>query len=328
MSRLGLKISCLLASILIWVQVAATTDVELAARLPLRVEGLAEGLTYAGSGYVPSSVTVRLRGSKLRLLTNRYFQRYVGEVRLNLAGMGPGAEFSYQLTDGDVVTDLEIVRFQREEKVRLQINELVSRRLPVAVMLGGELPRDVGFLSAPRAEPDSVTVSGPSRFVPESGAVATEPLALDRLQPGRTDGLELRLRSPHEHLMVAPAQVQIRCAVAPLIERTVANVPVVPLVDAGQPDVGVSPPVADVMVRGVADSVQALTEARLSVTVAVGNLAEGLYVLPGQVDCPRWLTLLGLAPAEFRVIVGNPPIQPATRRDSRAPQPPAGGGDG
>ena len=176
--------------------------------------------------------------------------------------------------------------------------------------------------------PDSVTVSGPSRFVPESGAVATEPLALDRLQPGRTEGLDLRLRSPHEHLMVAPAQVQIRCAVAPLIERTVANVPVVPLVDAGQPDVGVSPPVADVMVRGVADSVQTLTAARLTVTVAVGDLAEGLYVLPGQVDCPRWLTLLGLAPTEFRVIVGNPPTQPRAGRQGGTPPPPAGGGDG
>jgi len=327
MNRLGLKISCLVASTLIWVQVAATTDVEQAARLPLRVVGLANGLTIAGSD-VPSTVSVRLRGSKLSLLTNRFFSRYVGEVRLNLADRGAGPAFSYQLTDNDVISDLAVVRFQRDERIRLRIDERVSRRLPVAVMLGGALPKGTAFLAGPRADPDSATVTGPSRFVPEAGAVATEPLALDRLQPGRTDAITLRLRAPHQYVMVAPSQVHIRCAVAPLEERTLANVPVIPLVDAGQPDVGVSPPVADVMVRGVADSVRALTEARLSVTVAVGDRPEGLYVLPGQVDCPPWLTLLGLSPPDFHVIVGNPPVGQPARRDSSSRRPGAGGADG
>lgn len=327
MNRLGLKISCFVASVLIWVQVAATTDVEQAARLPLRVVGLSEGLTYAGSA-VPAAVDVRLRGSRLRLLTNRLFQRYVGEVRLNLAEQGAGPAFSYQLAETDVVSELQVVRFQREERIRLRIDEVVERRLPVAVMLAGELPRGTGFLAEPRAEPDSVTVSGPARFVPDAGAVATESLELERLQPGRTEGLVLNLRPPHEHVAVAPAQVQLRTAVAPLQERTLANVPVIPLVDAGQPDVGVSPPVADVLVRGVADSVQALTEARLIVTVAVGDLPEGQYILPGQVDCPPWLTLLGLVPAEFRVIVGDPPLPRSPRGETPGRTRPRGGADG
>ena len=327
MNRLGLKISCFVASVLIWVQVAATTDVEQAARLPLRVVGLAEGLTVAGSD-LPPAVTVRLRGSKLHLLTNRFFQRYVGEVRLNLADRRAGPPFSYQLTEADVVSDLQVVRFQREERVRLRIDEVVARRLPVAVVLEGELPRGVAFLGEPRVLPDSATVRGPSRFVPDAGEVATEPLDLARLQPGRAGPQVLRLRSPHEHVAVAPAQAEVRVAVAPVEERTLANVPVVPLVDAGQPDVGVSPPVADVLVRGAADSVRALTEARLTVTVAVGDLPEGHYLLPGQVDTPPWLTLLGLVPAEFRVIVGDPPLDGAGRGPDRGGRRGAGGGDG
>jgi YbbR domain-containing protein len=328
MNRLGLKISCLVASVLIWVQVAATTDVEQAANLPVRVVGLAEGLTYAGSA-VPATVEVRLRGSKLRLLTNRFFRRYVGEVRLNLDGFTAGPEVSYQLATRDVVSDLEVVRLQQDERVRLRIDTVATRRLPVAVMLAGELPRGTAFLVAPRAEPDSAAVTGPARFVPESGAVATEPLALERLQLGREDEeRNLRLVAPHEHVMVAPAQVRIRCTVAPLEERTLANVPVIPLVDAGQPDVGVSPPAADVLVRGVADSVRALTEARLAVTVAVGDLPEGQYLLPGQVDCPPWLTLLGVVPDQFRVIVGDPPLSQPTGREAPARKPPRGGADG
>ncbi|MFN2371566.1 MAG: YbbR-like domain-containing protein [Candidatus Krumholzibacteriia bacterium] len=327
MNRLGLKISCLVASILIWGLVATTTDVEQAARLPLRIVGLAEGLTWAGSD-VPDVVQVRLRGSKLRLLTNRFFQRYVGEVRVNLAEQDAGPAFSYQLTETDVVSELQVVRFLRDERIRLRIDEVVERRLPVAVMLEGDLPRGTGFLSGPRAEPDSVIVSGPARFVPDTGAVATEPLVLDRLQSGRGVALPLRLVPPHEHVIVAPAQVQAHAALAPLEERTLANVPVVPLVDAGQPDVGVSPPVADILVRGVADSVRALTEASLTVTVAVGDLPEGQYLLPGQVDCPPWLTLLRLVPAEFRVIVGDPPLGRTPRGGASGRAPGGRGADG
>ena len=64
------------------------------------------------------------------------------------------------------------------------------------------------------------------------------------------------------------------------------------MVDAGQPEVGVSPPVVDVMVRGVADSVRSLDRSRFLVTVPVGSLAEGVYVLPAQVEYPPWLTLI------------------------------------
>jgi hypothetical protein len=318
MNRLGLKISCLVASILIWVQVAATTDVEQPARLPLRVSGLAEGLTVAGSE-IPSSVSVRLRGSKLRLLTNRFFQRYVGEVRINLADSEPGPVFSYQLTPEDVVTDLEVVRFQRDERIRVRVDRLDQRRLPVAVMLAGELPRGTAFAVEPHAEPDSVLVQGPSRFLPEGGAAATEPVALDRMQAGPNDGIVVPVAAMNEQLRVAPAQVRVRYLAAPLVD---------PLVDAGRPDVGVSPPVADVMVRGIADSVGTLTEGRLSVTVAVGQLPEGMYLLPGQVDCPPWLTLLGLAPAEFRVIVGDPPTLVPSEPDSAARRAATGGGRG
>ncbi|RKZ11314.1 hypothetical protein DRQ50_13855 [bacterium] len=113
---------------------------------------------------------------------------------------------------------------------------------------------------------------------------------------------------------------------APLEDRTLANVPVVPLVDAGQLDVSISPPVVDVMVRGVADSVRILSSVRVSVTVAVGDRAEGIYLLPGVVEHPPWMTVLGLSPARFRAIVGDPPLDTTPRRVEDETTPPEGGG--
>ena len=59
MNRLGLKISCFVVSIVIWMQVASTADVEKTARLPVGIEGLRDGLTIAGSK-IPGNPTARM----------------------------------------------------------------------------------------------------------------------------------------------------------------------------------------------------------------------------------------------------------------------------
>ena len=122
MNRLGLKISCLLAAGLIWIQVAATSVVESVADLPLRVTGLSEGFTIAGSE-LPQRVPVRLRGSKLGLMAHKYFRTYAGELRVNLADREPGPAFSLQLSVDNVYTESEVLRLDRDTRIRLHIDD-------------------------------------------------------------------------------------------------------------------------------------------------------------------------------------------------------------
>lgn len=317
MNRLGLKIGCFLASIAIWVQVAATSVVEQVANLPLEVTGLSADFSLAGSE-IPRRVPVRLKGSKLALFSHKYFNRYLGEVQLNLMDVDETSEFSYQLTEDHVVTELEVVRLATETRVRLRVDELWTRTLPVELRLSGTWPEDVGSLQAPRTAPDSVVVTGPARAFTGLESVRTE--TLERERHDESTEVQLDLVTPDEFLDLEPGGVTAMLELADLEERTLANVPVIPLVDAGVPEVGVSPPVTDVMVRGVADSVRHLTADRLSVTVAVGDRPTGVYELPGQAELPSWLTLLGLAPDHFRVIVGNPPLGVAPGDTSAAGQ--------
>lgn len=324
MNRLGLKISCLLAAVLIWIQVAATSVVESVADLPLRVTGLSEGLTIAGSE-LPDRVPVRLRGSKLGLMAHKYLRTYAGEMRVNLADRSPGPSFSYQLGVDDVFSESEVLRLDRETRIRLQVDDQLRRRLPVLPVLTGDWPEGVALLVPTRVEPDSIMVTGPARFLAHLDHLTVEPVARDRHRT--TTRQRSDVVAPHEHLSLGRSEVEVVLELAPLEERTLANVPVVPLVDAGQLDVSISPPVADVMVRGVADSVRALTGLRVSVTVAVGDRTEGIYLLPGQVDHPPWLTLLGVSPARFRAIVGDPPLdRPPADAPADTTLPPAGDG--
>jgi len=305
MNRFGLKISCLLVSVLIWIQVASTADFEQTTTLPLRVTGLGEGLTVSGSEYLPSEVLVRVTGSKLKLLTHQYFNRYIGEVRANLAGFSDST-FSYQLDRSNIFTDMKNADFKRLKILTLTIDHEISRSIAVTLDVEGNLPRDMDFVTTPRITPDSVLVTGPSRFFSDGMSVLTEVVNLDRISENSEQTLDLVL--PGDWLDLTETRVKVAFLVGKLENRTLANIPVIGLVDAGRPEVGISPPVADVMVRGIADSVRALTEDRISVIVPVDNLAEGIFVLAGQVVHPDWLTLIRLDPPRFQVIVGNPPI--------------------
>jgi len=303
MNRAGLKLSCFVVSVLIWVQVASTSTVEQIAQLPLRVTRVEDGLTVAGSD-IPARVKVRVQGSKLGLLSHKYFNRYVGEVRVNLAGHGADSTFSYPLSVNDVFTgDLVVVAIQPPVTVNFRLDRELGRMLPVRLVTSGTLAADVGFLDTPEVSPDSVMVTGPERFFPQSGHVNTETVDLGRRASSSEEKVALVL--PHADLKMASREVRVRFNVAPLVERTLANLPVIPLVDTGQPEVVVSPPVVDVMVRGVADSVRALRGDRVLVTVPVGDLGLGVHMVSGEASLPPWLVLIGLDPPEFQVVVGR-----------------------
>lgn len=302
MSRLGLKLGCLAVAIVIWIQVASTATVEMPVDLPLRVQGLEEGRTIAGSA-LPREVTVRLRGSKLRLLAHRWSLRPAGEVVLDLADRPPGRPFTVNLGPDDVASPLRAVEIVEPVRLTVRIDGQVERRLPIALSTIGSLPAGFGHLEPLRADPESVLVSGPARYFPEQSAVRTTPLELARLEG--TGKLKLRVLPPESHLQISTQEVSVSYSIGLLAERTIADVPVRLVGQTAGLEVGVSPGRVDVNVRGVADSLRVLTAGRLAVTVATEGLSTGVHLLPAEVTAPAWATVTGLDPARFQVVVGT-----------------------
>jgi YbbR domain-containing protein len=310
MSRLGLKVSCLFVAIVIWMQVASTATVEQVASLPLRVTGLAAGCTVAGNE-LPREVAVRLRGSKLRLLAHRYLHRRVGEVLVDLAQQTPGRTFTYMIERTNVVTDLGVAGIVEPDRLMIRIDGQVTRRLPITLSTAGSLAPGCGYLKRPTAEPDSVTVSGPARYFPDQPVIFTAPLDLARLEG--MGALTLRLLPPDAHLQLSAREVTVTYGVGMLAERTLADVPVVVLKGVGEAEVGVSPARADVLVRGVADSLRVFEGVRLKLTVQTSGLASGVHLLPAQVEAPDWVTIIGVDPVQFQVIVDTQADAPVAR---------------
>ncbi len=310
MNRLGLKIICLVVSIVIWMQVASTSVVEQTTNLPLRVLGLGDNLTIAGSE-LPENIQVRVRGSKLALMNHNYFNEYLGEVRVNLRGRVAGPPFFYEINGKDVYSDLDGASINPPLRLRLHIDEKITRKLPVELVTSGDLPEGMAYLVDTVVRPDSILVTGPKRSFPEYSGLKTKPVDLANITSAQEKSAPITVLN--ELLELNVDEVVVHFSVAVEEDRTMANIPVVALVDLGTPDVAISPPVIDVMVRGVADSIQALTESRFLVTVPVGSRQEGIYSLAGQVDTPPWLTVIGLDPPVLQVIVGNPDTSDSSR---------------
>ncbi len=302
MSRFGLKLGCLVAAIAIWFQVASTSSVEQTIGLPLHIVGLQEGCTVVGSG-LPREVRVRVRGSKLRLLSHRYLHRDAGEVRVDLAERRPGRTFTVPVERADVLTDLDVVDVVEPDRLSIRIDGQLTRTVPVSLTTVGGLRAGYGHLARPVLTPDVVTVTGPARYFPDQLVVATAPLDLSQL-----DGIGstvLHIVPPDVHLQLSEHEVRVIYGVGPLAERTVADVAVSALPDAQGRGLAVSPARADVLLRGVADSLRVLDTRRLRVSLSADGLAPGVHLVAPQVVAPEWAIVIGVEPARFQVIVGE-----------------------
>lgn len=129
MKRVGLKLVCLLAALVLWLQVAATTVVDDTVAMPLQAVGLRDG-TAPASGDLPRSIRVRVRGSKLQLVAHRYFGQRVGIVVVDLARPAPGSIVERDVGTEDVRSELSALSIA--PPVRLRV-----RMVNVAAAAGG-----------------------------------------------------------------------------------------------------------------------------------------------------------------------------------------------
>lgn len=301
MNHLGLKIFCIVAAVVIWIQVAASHQVVREVRLPLDLEGLPAGLTLAGNEW-PETVPVRASGSKWRFFLHRYFGRGLGRVRVDLGQAAAGADLLREITAGDVYSTLVDPDISPPVWLRLKVDRVDSLAVPVAVEVIGAVPGDRILMAPVTADPDSVLLIGPSRFLLQAAA-GTEPLDLSK-QRESTRALR-RLAPSSPHLQARPEAVALEVRIAELGSRAFEHVPVVPLVDAGQSPVEVFPPVANLVVQGPADSMRVITAADISLTLPLTGLDPGVHHLGAQVLLPEHFSLVSLEPEDFMIVIGN-----------------------
>lgn len=301
MNRHALKALCVVAAVLIWIQVASTRTAVKDISLPLTLAQLPPQATLAGNDW-PESVAVRARGTRLQFFLQRYLGRAPGEVRVDLQDVSLGGLWQRDLTANDVRSSLTDVTVVEPTRLLLFVDRLDSTQVAVVPAVTGEVPAGRIMIGEVAAEPDRVTVRGPARFLEIPSRLTTEPLDLRRVRRGQP--VVRHVLSPGEHLEVLPTTVSLAADVVEAERRTLEHVPVVPLVDAGQPTVEIFPPVVSVVLEGPQDEVGELSLADFTVTLALTGLTPGSHTLTPEVLLPPGCRLVRLDPPRVLAVLG------------------------
>ncbi len=303
MNRHVLKIMCVLTALVIWIQVASSSLLTRDIDLPLDLIGLSGDVTLAGNSW-PSDIRVRATGSEWHFFLNQFLGRSLGRVIVDLSDVGPDVLWQRDVTVNDVVSPLADVSIQPAVSLSLQTDRLVMRRMAVEIGLTGTLPDHRMILGGVIVEPDSVDVRGPSRLLAGlSGTLATAPLDLGRIRGRQT--VVRGLVVPDRNVVLEPHEVRLTYDVSDAGRRIYENVPIVPLVDVGQPGADVFPPVASIEIRGPTEELDRMPMSAINLTVALTGLAAGAHTLAPDVLLPERFELVNMEPAQVLVIIGG-----------------------
>ncbi|UCF78680.1 MAG: YbbR-like domain-containing protein [Candidatus Eiseniibacteriota bacterium] len=174
--NLGIKLAALALSILVLFHVRTERQGEVAFQVPVELTGIPDSLAWGGAA--PGSVSVTLRGKLKNLIKLR-----LGSLRIpvDLTQAVPG-RFQRTLSAGDVPfpeeSDVSVSHFGGPSRIDILIERKISRAVPVAPVLVGELPQFFGLTEAPTVYPATVVVTGAASAVSKVDSVYTEPIDL------------------------------------------------------------------------------------------------------------------------------------------------------
>lgn len=296
--NLGIKILCLIMALLLWLQAAATSEVEEILRLPVQVVGLPDSLTVVASR-LPESISVRVRGSRLQLLSADLFDRQKGSVRLDLEGRAPGRHrYDVSVLDVDAPgTPLDIVP---EVSLEIQVEQRVTRELPVELVTAGTLPEGVVFVTKLDVAPLLVEVVGPQSLVDGVESIKTMPLNLD----GRASSFSerLSLRAPGPGLTLRPIEIEVTAGVEEIGERVFEAVPLTVLREDNRLRIELVPPHARVIVTGARSVLAALRPEEISALVTIPEGVEGVSEVEAEAVVPDGVLSARVEPQSFQVL--------------------------
>jgi YbbR domain-containing protein len=270
---IGLKAAAFALAVFLWVNVAERREVEIIASLPLKYINMAPDLTFASE--VPQEARARIRG-RGRFLRWRLQDIYFA-IDLSPAEQGivthVVSEGEAQIPPEKEVVVLEVIE---PKAVRLELDELVTRKLPPRANLGGDLEDDKVMLGRPVTDPAEVVVAGPEGVVSALSAVPTETVDVNNL--ARKGSVQARIDLTGLPYATCDAEmVAVSARIEQRKELGIPSVPIEPISGRGVKAV-FTPDSIDVVISGAVSQVDSLDPRDLSIVVDVTNLPVGQLV--------------------------------------------------
>jgi YbbR domain-containing protein len=275
---LGLKVAALALALFLWVIVSERREVEMTVSLPIKYVDMPSDLTFVAP--VPRTADARIRG-KGKFLRWRLEGVY---FRINLSAATKGI-VTHVVSSGEAEIpsgkDMEVLEVIRPKAVRLDLDTMGTRRLPVGIVLKGSVPEDKDMIGKAKSRPRSVVVDGGAKVVDSVDSVKTEPVDLGQLS--KKDSLEIKLDLAS--LPYVTSDVEKVKVLARIEDRKELGIPAVPiLAPAGRGEkILFTPDSLDVVISGAESQVDSLDPQELALEVDTRDLPRGQLVFSPEV---------------------------------------------
>lgn len=276
----GMKIAALAFSLFLWFNIAGRREIEVVASLPLRYTNMPSDMTFVDQVPVEAKATVRGRG---RFLKWQLDDVYFG---IDLSAAGEGI-VTHVVSPGEAVIppdkdDVEILEVVEPKAIRVELDNLITRRVSVQPLVRGELNGDKVLVGVPKSEPAEVVVAGAEKLVESLKSITTQPVAINQLV--RRDYMETDVDlSRWAFVECDPPTVLVSARIEDRKEIGIPSVPIQPVADKSL-KVKFTPETIDIVVSGAASQVDSLHPEDVRLLVDLGNLPRGQIVLTPAIE--------------------------------------------
>lgn len=295
----SLKLWSVVLAVLLWMVVAGEETVERGLRVPLELQQFPAGLELQGDA--PSLVDVRVRGESSAL--SRLAPGDVVAV-LDLRSGKPGRRL-FQLTPEQVRVPFGVQVVQvSPPSVTLLFEVSALRKVPVVPAIEG-VPAPGFVIGASTVVPPQVEVVGPETSVAGVSEALTEPVSVSGADKDVTASVTVGFQDPALRLKAPrPAVVTVQITPGP-VEHTYPNRPV-RLANLG-PNLSatVTPPAAEIVLRGSREGLSHVSTENIRAVVDVSGLGVGEYNLDVHAEASQDAGVVRISPATVRVRINS-----------------------
>lgn len=289
---MGLRVISLLVAVGLWLFVnAGQRDAEVSLQIPVAYRDLPAKLMIVNAH--PEFVNLVVSGPST-LLSLLDPDRLT--LRLDLAGVTPGeADFNIGPDRFSIPHQTRIERISPAQ-IRLDIDQLASRELPVHLSVSGRAAR--GYtISTVEVKPTTVTVIGPGRDVSRMQKLETAPFDVNGASADVSR--QVSLINPSGLLRLSTGQVAATVRLQEAVADRRFRELEIRVRDAAK-EYGIEPHRAEVTVRGPMNKLSTLNLDGAVYVDALGA-GPGLNELPVKVDLPEGIALVRQTPLKVKL---------------------------
>ncbi|MGD8824199.1 MAG: CdaR family protein [Myxococcales bacterium] len=298
-SNLGLKASAIGLAILMFSLVHGAEDMERSVYVGVVVQPPPDADDMILVTEIPDRIRVRLRGSRARL--NAIRQENLPPVDVVLKSTDE-PRYYFEKEMFDLPTGVTVVGVV-PPSLAFKWVPRATRRLPVEVSLGGNLPKGLEWASPPEVFPDTVEVEGPRDVVNSMRSVRAMEIDVSDLSEGVVQRELPLVGSPANTTFVTPTVLVTLRVQAKIGERVIPSL----RVNAeGKVPRAIRPRVVSLRVRGPETAVDALKPESVWATVDLTDTTEhrGSVTVPVQIrGLPDKVDVLDIDPPAVTVLL-------------------------